>query len=183
MRMQKLLFVFCFMAVATGVATAQYNKVVTNADLEKYRAERLRAEQELKNDYAKLGFSSPEERAKRDAESQRLLIEMSDRIRSQRLEGERIDAERQAAETMAWAVYNGLATQQSQAQPQSQSYYSEGYVIGGFGGYGGYGGYGPYRQPRYQYYRQDGGYVSGGSYWPSGPRMLPQPVIPVPNKP
>lgn len=44
---------------------------VTNADLEKYRQERLKAERELRENYEELGFPSPEELLKAEAKSRR----------------------------------------------------------------------------------------------------------------
>lgn len=44
---------------------------VTNADLEKYRQERLKAERQLRENYEELGFPSPEELLAEEAKSRR----------------------------------------------------------------------------------------------------------------
>ncbi len=67
---------------------------ITNADLEKFRQKRLAAEKELRENYAKLGFPSPEERAKQadlEAKERSALV---DKLRADRLERERIEVER-----------------------------------------------------------------------------------------
>ena len=57
---KRLLFVLCSIFVAANLTAAQ-TKTVTNSDLEKYRQKRLQAERDYRENYAKLGFPSPEE--------------------------------------------------------------------------------------------------------------------------
>jgi hypothetical protein len=66
-------------------------RTVTNADLEEFRERRLKAEKELRENYQRLGFPSPDEMARRDEESRRQRDELSARLARQR-------AEREAAE-------------------------------------------------------------------------------------
>ena len=57
--------------LSAAFAVGAQTKKVTNADLEKYRTERLKAEKDLRENYAKLGFPSPEELAKQQAEDEK----------------------------------------------------------------------------------------------------------------
>src|SRR5262245_46454761 len=60
-------------------------KTITNADIEKYRQERIRGEEEYRQNYARLGMPSPEELDKRDAERQKRMTELSQQLRTERL--------------------------------------------------------------------------------------------------
>src|SRR5256885_6053305 len=91
MRMRTFLLV-CFVAAFVSAVAGQIT--VTNADLEQYRQERLRAQKDLRENYARLGFPSPEEMARQNAESERQLSELADKLRTARLESERLDIER-----------------------------------------------------------------------------------------
>jgi len=156
---QRSLFVFCliFFGLA-GFASAQS---VTNADLEKYRQERLNAERNLRENYAALGFSSPEELERRREQSRIETEQLSAKLRAERLERERLEAQR-AADSRAAAVY------QSYSQFSDQQYAQPGY----------YWSYGRrYRSPaRHNQYQQPG-YFAGGQFWPTGPATRPQPLF------
>ena len=80
----KQLFILIFILTAAFTAFAQTKKI-TNADLEKYKQERLKAEREYRENYARLGFPSPEELARRNEQSQRDLAAYSSRLRQERL--------------------------------------------------------------------------------------------------
>lgn len=88
---QRVLFVLCVMTALAGAAIAQ-GKVVTNADLEKYKEKRVEAEKDLKAYYAKIGLSE-EDLAKREAAEARAREELSARLRANRLERERLEIE------------------------------------------------------------------------------------------
>lgn len=96
---QSLLFILCvsFISVTAAAQTRQ----ITNADLEKYRISRVKAETELRDNYAKMGFPSPDELEKQNAESARLREELSAKLRQERLERERVEAERRNAAALA----------------------------------------------------------------------------------
>lgn len=64
-----------------ALAVSGQTRTVTNADLEKYRAERLKAEKELNENYRELGFSSPEEREKRYREYSRQEAQLVEDLR------------------------------------------------------------------------------------------------------
>lgn len=83
---------FLLLSLLTTAAYSQ-TPTVTNNDLSSYREKRLAAEKELREDYARLGFPSPEVRAARDAQSAKELTELSTRLRNDRLMRERREAE------------------------------------------------------------------------------------------
>ena len=168
----KGLFVFCLISGLVGVCAAQ-TRTVTNDDLDQYRQQRVKATKELKEDYARLGFSSPEEREKQIAESQRRMMETSERLRAKRLEQERIDADLAAAQAeaaSAQAVAAYTRTMQNQQQPNYNQGYYNNYGYGGWGWGGTWSPWGDYktRQTLPWWYGTDQGYVSGGMYWPNG---------------
>jgi len=183
----KGLFVFCLISGLVGVCAAQ-TRTITNDDLEQYRQQRIRADRDLKENYVKLGFSSPEEREKREADSQRKLTELADRLKMRRIEQERIDADRANAESAAAAQAVAAYTRSMQNQ-QQQPNYDQGYYMNyGYGPFGGIGGgyWGNWGNSKTRnlpwWYGTDQGYVSGGQYWPQGGRSLPQTVIVIPQK-
>jgi hypothetical protein len=84
-----------FIVILFGVSYAGAQTLeITNADLEKFRQKRLAAEKELRENYAKLGFPSPEEREKQAEKEARERKELVDKLRADRLERERIEVER-----------------------------------------------------------------------------------------
>ncbi|MBK8303608.1 MAG: hypothetical protein IPK98_09500 [Chloracidobacterium sp.] len=161
----RVLFLVFIIITATGAAFAQ-SKTVTNDDLSKYKQERVKAEAELRNNYVKLGFPSPEERERRNAESAKESVELSARLRNERLERERIEAQNAAT-----AQYNAvlLRAKQQQSAPE---YYTPSY----FGGFY-YGGRRPRPTGRVGY--QQPGYFAGGQFWPTGPATKPRPLFKV----
>jgi len=75
-------------------ASAQ-TKTVTNKDLEKFKTKRIAAEKELRENYAQLGFPSPEELEKQNVQSAKERFALFEKLQAERLERERIEAERQ----------------------------------------------------------------------------------------
>ncbi|MFN0140221.1 MAG: hypothetical protein ACKVQW_09065 [Pyrinomonadaceae bacterium] len=169
---QKLLFVLCFMSATAAINLAQ-TQTVTNSDLEKYRQDRIKAETELRVNYARLGFPSPEEMARRNAQSAKEAEELSARLQKDELTRERLEAERAAAEYRA-AQYYYRAPQQTQITP---SYYDAAYTYYWWNGR-------RFRIPRLNLPNQQPGYFAGGQFWPTGPRTPSQPLFRVnPRKP
>lgn len=162
---QKLFFVFCFMIATAAIGLAQ-GRTVTNSDLEKYRQDRVKAETDLRENYARLGFPSPEERVRRNAQSAKEAEELSARLQKEELERERLEAERAASENRA-AQYYYRAPQQTEILP---SYYDTGYTYYWWAGR-------RYRVPRLNFPYQQPGYFAGGQFWPTGPSSRPQPLI------
>lgn len=162
---QKLLFVLCFMTTMVAICSAQA-QTVTNFDLEKYRQDRIKAETDLRVNYARLGFPSPEEMALRNAQSAKEAEELSARLQKEELTRERLEIERTAAERRA-AQYYYQAPQQPQILP---GYYDAGYTYYWWNGR-------RIRIPRLNLPYQQPGYFAGGQFWPTGARTQPQPLI------
>jgi hypothetical protein len=88
---KKTIFVLSFIFILSGLALAQDDvKTVTNADLEKYKQKRLAAERDLAENYAEMGFPSPEEILRQNEESRRELNEFADQLRRERIARERL---------------------------------------------------------------------------------------------
>jgi hypothetical protein len=162
---QKLLFVFCFITVMAATGLTQ-TPTVTNSDLEKYRQDRVKAETDLRENYARLGFSSPEERARRNAQSAKEAAELSARLQKEELEREKLEAQRTAAESRA-AQYYYRVPPQTEILP---SYYGAGYNYYWWSGR-------RYGVPRVNFPYRQPGYFAGGQFWPTGPSTPPQPLI------
>jgi hypothetical protein len=168
----RIVFLICFACAGVFSAFAQ-SKTVTNMDLEKYRDERVKGEAYLRENYAKMGFSSPEERAKRIEQAAKETAELAERLRSDRLERERLAAEREAAERRAASVYD--------VQPYTQysSDYFPYYDYWG-GGYYWSGGR-RFRRPFRGGFQQQNGYFAGGMFIPTGTPPRPGPAWSVPR--
>src|SRR5687768_3991702 len=118
---RRSLFIFCLILVSAGFALSQ--QTVTNAQLEKYRQQRLNAERDYRENYERLGLSSPEELDRRREESRAQTEELSAKLRAERLERERIQAQREAELVRATLFNRQLLIQQ-----QGLSYADPGFV-------------------------------------------------------
>ncbi|MBK9216807.1 MAG: hypothetical protein IPM59_14650 [Chloracidobacterium sp.] len=145
------------LALMASVAGYGQTPTVTNIDLEKYRAQRIKAEADLRENYERLGFPSPEERARRDAESAKAVAELSTKLRAARLERERIEAARREQSVQNTPI------QVVQVPALDQGFYWMG---------------GHWRVPRHgrRVWVQPG-YFAGGAFWPTGSRTRPRPMI------
>src|SRR6478672_8784122 len=119
-------------AGAAQVNNHRASRSVTNTDLDRFKQKRLAAEREYRENYAQMGFPSPEELDRQNEQSRAEREELSAKLRVERLERERIAADLARAEAEL-AGGEGSAT-------QSAAY--DGYAP--FYGFGSYGGYGPY---------------------------------------
>ncbi|MBA2335493.1 MAG: hypothetical protein H0V90_11235 [Blastocatellia bacterium] len=128
-------------------------KSVTNANLEKFRRNRVKALKELRENYDQLGFPSPKEMARQNEKSRVEMAELSARFEAERLERERLAAQI-AAESRK---QNDLGESENPPNfsPQYRDRYYEWYG-GGYsqrnrrGGYYNLPGYGwPGSQPRF----------------------------------
>jgi hypothetical protein len=90
--MKKRILVFLSLIFSISAVTFAQTKTVTNTDLETFRQKRLAAEKDYRENYARLGFPSPQELEKQLAEDKLELAELSERLRAQRLERERTNA-------------------------------------------------------------------------------------------
>jgi hypothetical protein len=152
---KKLMFAFFAAAVAANGIDAQTD-TITNRDLEKYRSERLKAETDLRENYKRLGFPSPEELRRRNAEAAKATAELSARLRTERLERERIAAIR------AQQTIQPTRVEVIQGTTQPQIYWSTGY-------------WRVHRQPRPRYFQP--GYFAGGAFWPVGSPIRREPRV------
>ncbi|MEO7673119.1 MAG: hypothetical protein ABIU09_03455 [Pyrinomonadaceae bacterium] len=101
----KILFLLCLSILAVVPATAQ-TKSVTNADLEKFRQKRLQSEKDYRENYARLGFPSPEELDRQIEKSRVERDALSARLTAERLQREQIEAARaEAVRNSDWGVY------------------------------------------------------------------------------
>lgn len=146
---QRSLFVFCLIVGLAGFAASQ-TKSVTNADLEKYRQERLRAEREYSENYAKWGFPSPQELKRRQEQSRIETDKLWEKLRAESLERERLEAEREASRRVSPAYYMAAPS------PVDSRYYPSSYLWSYGRGYRYQG-----QRPVYQ-----SGYFAGGQFWP-----------------
>lgn len=89
-----LLFFVVLIATGIGGSAFAQTRTVTNADLEKFRQERLKAEKDYRENYARLGMPSPEELRRRAEQSSKETSELAARLRADELERERLNAER-----------------------------------------------------------------------------------------
>ena len=153
------LFVVCLLLGAAAWASAQA-KPVTNSDLEKYRLERLKAERDYRENYAKMGFSSPEELERRREQSRIESQELSASLRSARLEGERLEAEQRKSEQLAAAYYRAAQVERELRYSGPNYFWS----------------YGRRHRPSSRPPFFQSGHFAGGQFWPTGPRTRPQPM-------
>jgi len=156
------LFVFCLIA-GSSLAVFSQVKTVTNLDLETYKQDRLKAEREYRENYAKLGLPSPEELERRREQSRIETEQLSAKLRAARLERERIEAEREAAAALSAAYYRSAQPVQA---PQYQ--YDEPLYFWSNGR--------RYASPRRRQYQQPG-YFAGGLFITTGPRTPPRPIM------
>ena len=164
---RRLFFVLCLVALLALSSFAQARRTVTNSDLERYRQQRVAAEQELRTDYSRLGFASPEERARQNMVSEQQLIELSQRLKQERLERERIELEREQMMLMMFPpVAPGF---NDTVQPGDQ------FLPTTFGSGRGRFGRG------FRGIRQQQGYFAGGQFWPQGPRTTLRPLLATPH--
>lgn len=165
----RLLFVLVSIFLFAGFSSAQ--RTVTNADLNRYKDQRVRAESDLRENYARLGFPSPEELERRDQERAKARQDLALKIRDQELEEARLRLQYQMA---------AAAARPQTLVVQTGSGYDAGSIIYG-GGYGyGLGGFGyGNRYPRGFRPVQQTGYFAGGQFWsaPTPVRQRPVPFI------
>lgn len=83
----KQLFILALIFAAANLAASQ-TKTVTNGDLEQFREKRLKAERDYRENYEKLGFPSPAELERQNAESKRELAKLARRIEAENAQNE-----------------------------------------------------------------------------------------------
>jgi len=81
-------FAIVILSLATAVSAFAQAKTVTNADLEKFRQKRVESEKNLRADYARKGFPSPEQIEQQNRQRRFEMEQYSDQLREQRLQSE-----------------------------------------------------------------------------------------------
>ncbi len=144
-------FVLVSILAFAGIGAAQ--RQVTNADLETYRDQRIRAQTELRQDYTRLGFPSPAELERRERERNRHIDQLTGTLRQQSLDEQRSFRDYESA----------MAPRSPQVvvqQPEQQDPYHAGDIIDPAYGYPTYGtpsyGYPGYGYPGYGYPNNNG---------------------------
>jgi hypothetical protein len=167
--LQRSFFCLWLIAVMCSLAYSQARSV-TNADLEKYKQSRLKAEQEYRENYARLGFPSPEELERRREQSLKETEALSAKLRAERLEREKLELQQWESERLAASQSVTYSSNGQYFDP----YFGTGYYGGGYYGGGYYGGnaYRGRRGGRGYYGGRSGylgsgpiGYFAGGQFW------------------
>ncbi len=96
---EKILFLVC-LSFLTALCVSAQTKTVTNSDLVKFRTQRLSAEKDLRENYVKLGFPSPEELRQNREKNLVETEELSAKLLAERIERERLAAEMKRAEAL-----------------------------------------------------------------------------------
>lgn len=151
--------VFVLIMLASAAFAFGQRPTVTNETLEKYRQQRLAAEKDLRENYEKLGFPSPEEREARDKASREKFDEITAKLREDEIERQRTQP-----------VANTIVERTIQVgRPEYRAYGLAPAAIWG------------YSAPRGRIYNRrfytQPYHVSGGSIWPVGPATKPRPLI------
>ena len=144
----RLLFILTLISITAFSASAQ-TRTVTNDNLEKYRQKRVAAERDLRENYERLGFPSPEELERQIEQSRVERSELAERLRAENLERARLDLERQRAENEARSRNYQMQTQNYPARDDDYFY---NYPSGGFYGFPSFG-YGNFGYPKNRFNR------------------------------
>ncbi|MCW5960930.1 MAG: hypothetical protein KIS76_12270 [Pyrinomonadaceae bacterium] len=148
MKFKIFFLMFAILALCfTAFGQQKAKRTITNADLEKFKVKRIAAERDLRENYEKLGFPSPEEMERRRKTADEELEKLSEKLLRERLERERVMFEQQFL--------------QSQSNPDvffinnnSNDTYRPLIYSGSF-----------YRYPRYYRYKNYGNVTLGGGYF------------------
>ncbi len=132
--MKKRILLFIGLVFISANAVAAQNRVVTNDDLEKYRQKRLAAERDLRENYERLGFPSPEEMQKQEEKSRAERSALAARLEVENLQREQLNLERQRAEAEARSRNSQFQTPNNQNY-QNDYFYNSGYSNSGYGGF------------------------------------------------
>ncbi len=123
----KVILSALFVGFLVQFVAAQPARTITNADLEKFRNERLKAEKEYNENYERLGFPSPEELQRQIEKSRAEREALAARLAAERLRQEQAEAERAQRERLSNAEVYFVSDEPSTGQPV--------YWIGGRGTY------------------------------------------------
>ncbi len=159
--------------ISFAVAGSAQVRTVTNATLERIQLKRLAAERDYRENYARLGFPSPEELDRQRDADMAATVALAEQLRKSRLEKERLELDRRSLDLDTRRLETPFES------PDSGAYYGGGY-FGGFGNYDS-----GYNRGRVRKRFRRGVYPSnrllpmfdrGGGY-----RVTPVGVYPIPN--
>jgi hypothetical protein len=179
--------VLCF-GVLIALATMGVAQVPTvdNFTLEKFQKQRIAAQRDYQENYARMGFPSPEELDRQRDADMNARMQLADQLRTARLEQQRIDIQNRGLDIQAASIEN---EREAREASYAGYYGTESQGFGGGYGYGGYDGYypGAYGAGGYNYGRYGNGRLGRyrnpygfGVPWqfPGGYRSTPVGVYP-----
>jgi len=134
-------FTIVILSLAAAVSAFAQTKTVTNADLEKFRAQRIESEKNLRAEYARKGFPSPEQIERQNQQRRAELEQFSDQLREQRLQSENgILAQANTLRTQIASIdaqINYLRRSGGGYSNQGLTYLDQGFIYsGGYAPYG-----------------------------------------------
>lgn len=180
MVMKKAALIFGFVVSLALVGFGQ--RTVTNSTLEKFQQKRLAAERDYRENYARMGFPSPEALDRQRDADMTARLQLAQQLRRARLEKERLELERLELEQRRLDLE--AVRMDNKIETDDSARFYGGTYITSFGGFGGFGGfdyghrhrwYGP-RSPFGGFYPGNGRFDGSGGY-----RVTPFEVIPAPN--
>lgn len=167
---KRILLFLGFIFISANVASAQI-KSVTNVDLEKFRLERVQADEEYRKNYRKLGLPSPEELKEQREQNRQELAELSGQLRKENSEREQRQREEEYRQAQIMYLRNN-SSQSNQGTFTGNDFYPSGY----FSTYPSYGYSGGYYDNYYYYnnyknsrFGGNRGFGRGGNYYDSVP--------------
>jgi hypothetical protein len=177
--MKGIAAVFAMIGCAFVYSNAQ-TKPVTNADLEKYRAKRVAAEEELRQKYVEMGFPGPAVLERQRNREYWDKVELGEKLQAQRNEREKLEAERAERERLVRiaaeaSIAAAAAARQREVviERQDNSGYQYGYYVWGNRRF-------PWRSPYPYYYPYP---IGSGTYRVGGGMVMSQPGSQIPAYP
>lgn len=184
--MKKAVLVVGLVVSCAGLGFGQALVTVTNSSLEKFQQQRLAAERDYRENYAKLGFPSPEELERQRVEDLDARMIIADQLRQARLEQERLALDERRLDLEVARLDAEIEAREYEREANAS--YNSGYYGGYYGnnaGYGGYGNYGYYDPFGRRRYRGGRGYWDQNRLLPlinlGGYRAMPYGVLPAPS--
>lgn len=170
---KRLLFILCLFSLASGAALAQ-TKTVTNKDLEKFRQTRLQAERDYRENYAKLGFPSPEELERKRVRDAKERGEFAERLRRENLEREKIQSEIDYRRAQLSVLQNNYGGQSYNRAAYNGGSYNRGVYFGSYYPTYDYSTYGYQNRYFYKGYGTNS-YGRNGGFFYNSPGIFPHP--------
>ncbi len=99
------LLLVVLVGLLVSIPAAAQGRRVTNAELEKFKQKRLQAEKDYVENYARMGFPSPEELQKQLEKSRVEREALSARLAAERIAREQAEAEAEAARQSMQNIY------------------------------------------------------------------------------